>query len=152
LPTPKTNVWSGYCEAVAGGKLARNGLTIALAFRLVNQTVPPKRALEMYRSYLYESGQPRAAGLNGQKPRRGFTPEEIDEVLANGGKLQQALLCRLRYFIGGAALGSRSFLEGVFKSHRICFGPKRNTGARALRGIRAPGLFVARALRVRPIG
>jgi REP element-mobilizing transposase RayT len=151
---PKDYRWSGYGEAVAGNRLAREGLAIALSFRLVNQTVTANRAIEKYRSYLYESGQPRSAGLNGEKPRRGFTPEEIDKVLANGGKLplQQALLCRLRYFIDGAALGSRSFLEGVFKSHRNCFSPNRKAGARPLRGIRAPGLYVARALRVQPIG
>ena len=151
---PKDYRWSGYGEAVAGKQLAREGLKIALAFRLANQSVTVQRAMEMYRSYLYESGQPRAAGCNGEKPRRGFTPEEITEVLANGGKLtlEQALLSRLRYFVDGAALGSRSFLQAVFKSHRHCFGRKRKTAARPLRGIRAPGMYVARALRVRPIG
>jgi len=103
---------------------------------------------------------PRTWGTEGSttatcsKPRRGFTPEEIAAVLAKGGKLEleQALLCRVRYFCAGAVLGSRAFVESVFQRHRQCFGPKRKTVARPLRELNAPGLFVARALRVRPVG
>jgi len=151
---PKDYHWSGYGEAAAGGKLAREGLKIALSFRLENQTFSSIQALALYRSYLYESGQACQAGPNGEKARRGFTREEIAKVLANGGKLEleQALLCRVRYFCAGAVLGSREFLEGVFQNHRNCFGPKRKTAARPLREFNAPGLFVARALRVRPLG
>jgi putative transposase len=151
---PKDYRWSGYGEAAAGVELARQGLAIAFSVRTVNQALSLSRAMEKYRTYLYQSGQPRAAGANGEKPRRGFTPEEIAEVVANGGKLklEQALLCRIRYFSAGAALGSRAFIEKVFKAYRHCFGAKRKNAARPLREIRAPGMYVARALRVRPIG
>jgi len=154
---PKDYRWSGYGEAVAGRKLAREGLATAISFRLGNpgrKTLTPGRALALYRSYLYESGPAQAAGTDGTKARRGFTPEEIAKVLADGGKLEleQALLCRLRYFCAGAVLGSRAFVESVFQSHRSCFGPKRKTAARPLRELNTPDLFVARALRVHPIG
>jgi len=154
---PKDFRWSGYGEAVAGRKLAREGLATAISFRLGDpgqKKITTGRALALYRSYLYESGPARAAGIDGTKARRGFTPEEIAKVLADGGKLEleQALLCRIRYFSAGAVLGSRAFLESVFHSHRNCFGPRRKTAARPLRELNAPGLFVARALRVRPIG
>ena len=49
-------------------------------------------------------------------------------------------------------LGSRAFVNEVFESHRAWFGKKRKTGARKMRGIDAPGLFVARALEVRLYG
>jgi len=154
---PKDYRWSGYGEAAAGLKLAREGLATAISLRMGNpgqKKIAPGRALALYRSHLYQSGPARAAGTDGTKPRRGFTPEEIAKVLADGGKLelQQALLCRVRYFCAGAVLGSRAFVESVFRAHRNCFGPKRKTAARPLREIKAPGLFVARALRVRPIG
>ena len=141
----------------AGKQLAREGLRAAIAIRLQNQKVTLVKALAAYRSYLYESGSVRAGNPNGPKaerPRRGFSREEIAEVLAKGGKLEldQALLCRVRYFCAGAVLGSRAFVERVFQSHRDCFGLKRKTAARPLRELNTPGLFVARALRVRPLG
>ena len=151
---PKDYRWSGYGEAAAGSQLARAGLAVAFSLRLINQTATPKSAMERYRAYLYESGPARAGAPNGVKPRRGFTPEEIAEVLSDGGRLrmEQALLCRVRYFAAGAALGSRAFIAEVFKTHRNCFGAERKLAARPMREIRAKGMFVARALRVRPIG
>ena len=154
---PKEYRWSGYGQAVAGGKLARQGLAIAISFRLPssgNKNSSSRRALALYRSYLYESGQARSAGTDGTKARRGFTAEEIAKVRAEGGKLtlNQVLLCRVRYFSAGAAIGSRAFVERVFQNHRHGFGPNRETGARPLQGIDAPELFVARALRLRPLG
>jgi hypothetical protein len=63
-------------------------LKIAISIRLgrPEQVVALEDALAAYRTFLYESGQPREAEP-GEKPRRGFTHEEIAEVLANGGKL-----------------------------------------------------------------
>ena len=151
---PKDYRWSGYGQAAAGNKLAREGLRIAISIRLINQTPTVAEALAIYRSYLYESGKAGSTTSRCAKPRQGFTPEEIAAVLARGGKLEleQALLCRVRYFCAGAVIGSKEFIESVFRRHRHCFGPKRKTAARPLRGLNAPGLFVARALRVRPIG
>ena len=154
---PKDYRWSGYGQAAAGGKLSREGLATAISFRLPNpsqEKVSPGRALDAYRSYLYESGQARSAGPDGTKARRGFTPEEIAKVHAKGGKLtlKEVLLCRVRYFTAGAAIGSRAFIERVFQNHRNGFGAKRDTGARPMRGINARGVFVVRALRLRPLG
>jgi len=154
---PKDYRWSGYGEASAGKQLASEGLRAAIAIRLQNQKVTLPKALAVYRSYLYESGSVRAGNSNGpkaQRPRRGFSREEIAEVLAKGGRLDldQALLCRVRYFCAGAVLGSRAFVERVFQSHRDCFGLNRKTAARPLRELNTPELFVARALRVRPLG
>jgi hypothetical protein len=40
----------------------------------------------------------------------------------------------VRYFHDGVAIGSRAFLEEVFRNHRENFGPKRKEGARRMRG------------------
>ena len=110
--------------------------------------------MAQYRSFILESGESREAGRHGETRRRGFSPEQIQEVLADGGQLElaDALLCRVRYFCDGAVLGSRAFVDRVFESHRQWFGRKRQTGARNLKGINAPGLFVARSLRLLPLG
>ena len=110
--------------------------------------------MAQYRSFLFSSGQQKGLKADGQPCRRGFTPEKIKEVLDQGGKLNlaDALFCRVRYFCDGAVLGSRSFVDRVFQTRRDWFGKNRTTGARPLKEIDAPGLFVARALRVRPVG
>jgi len=44
------------------------------------------------------------------------------------------LRCRVRYFTAGAVIGSRVFVDEVFREARDRFGPKRKDGARKLRG------------------
>ena len=44
------------------------------------------------------------------------------------------LLHRVRYFTDGAVIGSREFVDEVFRCARERFGPKRKDGARAMKG------------------
>ena len=44
------------------------------------------------------------------------------------------LRLRVRYFSDGAVIGSRAFVDGVFRACRDRFGEKRTSGARKLRG------------------
>ena len=62
------------------------------------------------------------------------------------------LRCRVRYFADGLALGTKTFVNEVFAARRGHFGPKRTTGARALRNVEANGLCALRDLRVRALG
>jgi hypothetical protein len=41
---------------------------------------------------------------------------------------------RIRYFTDGAVIGSRIFVDEAFVNYRTRFGPKRNSGARKMRG------------------
>ena len=150
---PKDYRWSGYGEAVGGGRLAREGLRVALEARW-QRPVVPQRVMAEYRCFLFDSGSARQAGSHGEKARKGFTREEIKAVIDEGGKLElaQALHCRVRYFCDGAIFGSRAFVERFLDSHREYFGPRRTSLARELRGIQSPGLYVGRALRVQPLG
>jgi putative transposase len=150
---PKDYRWCGYAEAAGGGRLAREGLRAVVEARQGN-SVAPNRVMAQYRTYLFESGKSVEAGAHGEKRREGFSAEQIQETLAAGGeiKLSEAIHCRIRYFNDGMILGSRAFVNGVFESHRAWFGKKRKTGARRMRGIQAPGLFVALALEVRLYG
>ena len=152
MSDPKDYRWSSYGEAVGGGRLAREGLRVAMQARL-GHPVAPNRVMAEYRALLFDSGAARQPGRNGEKGRAGFSREEIQEVLAKGGELDlvDALRCRVRYFCDGAIFGSRAFVDRFFASHRKHFSSTRQTGARKLVGIRAPDLFVARALQVQPI-
>jgi len=66
--------------------------------------------------------------------------------------LRQALRCRTRHFTEGAVLGSEAFVESVFEAFRERFGPKRESGARKLRGVEAEDLRALRDLLSNPVG
>jgi len=147
---PKDYRWCGYAQAVAGVVMARRGLEVASRAQL--QGVRPEQGLiEHYRRLLFTWGQ---AGKAGGKISR----EEARKVLSKGGRLPVAevLRCKVRYFTDGAVLGSRGYVEAIFKAKRRRFGEKRQDGARKMRGLEAPegkeGLFTLRDLRVRVFG
>ena len=141
---PKDYRFCGYGEAVAGITVAREGL--AKVAQSLGQGAQWRAAGPAYRLYLHARGE-----ANASKP--GMTRERVKAVLAEGGKLtpSELLRCRVRYFSDGVALGSREFIENVFRSHRGNFGPKRKTGARPIRGAETGGMFTARDLRLEAI-
>jgi hypothetical protein len=69
--------------------------------------------------------------------RQRIPREKALEVLRSGGRLEKAdyLRCRVRYFVDGAAIGSKAFIEEVFQESRALFHSNRASGARSLRGI-----------------
>lgn len=141
---PKDYRFSGYGEAVAGVKVAREGLSlVALG---LGQNADWRSAGAAYRVYLHVRG-------SGSGAMPGFGPEQVKRVLAEGGKLSpsEVMRCRVRYFSDGVVLGSRDFVEQVFRDHRGFFGPKRKTGARPLRLASLGDVFTARDLRLEPI-
>ena len=76
------------------------------------------------------------------------------KVLAEGGTLPRSeyLKLRIRYWVDGAVLGSRAYVNSVFERHRDRFGPRRTTGARPVRGLSGMALSCLRDLRVRVAG
>jgi len=137
---PKDYRYCGYGEAVGGSKPARAGLQgVMLSF---GSGMPWSQVSHKYRKLLYMRGE-----RTEKKP--GFSPEEVDKVLAEGGKLPAAtaLRCRVRYFSDGVVLGSKDFVENVFQKYRVEFGRKRKTGARAMKWGEWGGLCTMRDLR-----
>ena len=88
------------------------------------------------------------------KTKKGFSKERVEAVLKSGGKLSRAdlLRCRVRWFSDGVAIGSKGFVEGIFKGCRSCFGAKRKDGARKIREDAAGSLHALRELRVMAVG
>jgi REP element-mobilizing transposase RayT len=132
---PKDYRYSGYGEAMGGSKVARDGLrTLVKAVRCYGR-VSWGRAQETYRQRLYVQGQQRGCCADGRPIRRGFTPQQVQEVIEAGGRLplHELLRCRIRYFTDGLALGGREFLQAIFQRYRSHFGPKRTTGPRSMR-------------------
>jgi hypothetical protein len=83
----------------------------------------------------------------------GFSTEEVNKVLESGGKLpmHELLRCRVRYFSDGLAIGSKEFVEKIFKRYPGHFGDKRKQGARNMRFGDWLGLRTLRDLRLDPV-
>ena len=70
--------------------------------------------------------------------RKRISKEKALEVLKEQRELSLIDLCscKVRYFLDGAALGTKSFFEEIFRENRSCFGFTRKEGARAVKGVK----------------
>ena len=162
---PKDYRWTGYGEASGGSKRARRGLCRVMEAPI--DSWEEKRGgltpAEAYRCWLFGEGleartEELASEERASRPvptsRKGFSKEKVEAVLKGGGKLSRAdlLLCRVRWFSDGVAIGSKGFVEGVFNGCRSYFGAKRKTGARRVRQDAVGSLHALRELKVRSVG
>jgi len=148
---PKDYRWCGYAEAVAGGKESREAIEFLAAIHPHGGMKPeavvaptPKEALRRWRCHLF--GIPENEARQAAEVTKGdmatvyrdrIPREKALEVLARGGKLSEAdyLRCKVRYFSDGAVIGGKAFVNEMFAAFRNRFGPKRQDGARPLRGL-----------------
>ncbi len=104
---PKDYRFCGYAEAVAGHESARSGL----------QSIAGgdwKSAQADYRQCLF------GTGAGAREGGASITPEALEKVLTEKGRLPLAVVlrCRIRYFNDGAVLGSRAFVgEHLARCH-----------------------------------
>ncbi len=147
--------WSSYGEAIGGGskgngKTARAGLVRALR---AHQGIGADAELwvsgisKEYRKLLISGAVMKSAGRVGRDGetitktlRKGISKEEAEREREKEGEipLGKLLRFRLRYFTDGAVIGSRSFVDEAFMKSKERFGPKRESGARRLKGDAAP--------------
>ena len=97
---------------------------------------------EWYRMMLFADGEEIFSskpehGIEKILVRKGFKRDDVEDVLAKGGKISfgEALRCKVRYLTAGMVFGSRDFVNKVFKGSRSHFSEKRTTGARPIRGV-----------------
>jgi len=151
--------WSSYGEAVGGGRgaaLARRGLVRALYAFDSKKGEASARAWSQggigkeYRGILIaaaiEQSEEDVHGRHAEQggkvvTRRGMSQEKAEKELtrlqeadARDLKVSKVIRCRVRYFTDGAVIGSKEFVDGIFKGARQRFGPKRKDGARRPRG------------------
>jgi putative transposase len=152
---PKDYRWSGYGAAMAGQRGAKEGLRKVVA-GLQQGVESLSAALAVYRMFLYLEGseEREAVDENGKPVRGALRREAVLKVLKDKGKLPLGayVRCRVRYFCDGAVLGSKEFVEGMFRARRGWFGERRKSGARRMRGLAGGELFTVRDLRVDVFG
>ncbi|MBK1856469.1 transposase [Verrucomicrobiaceae bacterium 5K15] len=162
---PEDYKWCSYAEAMQpkGNQKARGGICRVLvgadAFDQQADELRTERLKQLdegawdegfgerYRTLLFADGEEAFAEEihSGEMPerrksrrvRKGFQRKEVEKVLGRGGKLTvgEMIRCRVRYFSDGMAFGSKTFVENVFREVRNRFGAKRQSGARAMRGV-----------------
>lgn len=140
---PEEYRWSGYGEAMGGSREAREGL----------ERVMGERGLEGYRAWMYRCGE-MDEGLreDGRPKRLGFTREEVGEVLAAKGKLplEEYVRLRVRYFVKGRVLGTKGFVEELWREYRQRNGlVRKEEGAKEMVG---SDLFSFQGPRYAPTG
>ena len=143
---PKDYRCCSYAAALAGHKLAREGFQGMLSFQGKQSWAA---GAAVYRQRLFMR-----AGTAGQSGKVVLTKEQIRAVLARGGELSlgEVLRLRVRHLSDGVALGTRGFVNEVFRLHREQFGSRRKDGARSIRALSSLGLMALRDLRVRALG
>lgn len=151
---PEDYRWSGYGRAVAGDKLAVAGLGVIAHYFGMTQC-SKREVLKRYRVWVYEEGvEVKPDWMSQQKGRRGIASEKVDEVVKAGGELRRGelLKVRVRYFLDGAVLGSREFVEDFIARRKASTGWKRKTGGTRMKGGDWGGLHTLRALREKVFG
>jgi REP element-mobilizing transposase RayT len=146
--------WSSYGEAMGGGpkgngKKARAGLVRAITAHKGGEADARHwagRVSKEYRMLLLEEGQEQLkevvteAGERVVKVvRKGLNKAAVNVELAQLQRsrdvaMSRMLRSRVRYFTDGAVIGSREFVDDVFRKCRQRFGSKRENGARKWRG------------------
>ena len=146
--------WSSYGEAMGGGpkgdgKKARAGLVRALMAHQGYEADARHWAGKVskeYRMLLLEEGVEKlreVVNASGEMEikvvRKGMRKPWVEAEMAGleGSRdvaMGRMLRCRVRYFTDGAVIGSRGFVDEVFRLCRDRFGGKRRDGARKLRG------------------
>lgn len=158
--------WCGYASAMGGNPWAQRGLG-----RILSDSAQVsgsgfedrwEETASTYRLWLYDQGEIRevfgeesegrkkcAVGTEKRKQRSGFSREEVEEVINQGGRISlgKALLCRVRFLTDGGVIGSEKFVNGVFERNRGLFGKRRESGARPMSKANWGRLHILRDLR-----
>lgn len=137
---PKNYRWCGYASALGGNRLMRYAV-----IQLFGQKCDFKEVLKSYRIILYGKGY---SGKGGEARCGTISPDKLEAVLRQGGSVapDELLRMRIRYFTDGLVLGSKEYIETVFRDQRTFFGPSRSKISSALPGEAWGGLHSMRNL------
>ncbi len=140
---PKDYRFCGYGEAVAGGNVARIGLSYVMEAKTW------RKAQGNYRKMLF------GRGSGPQTKGRELPVEKFKEVVKAKGELplSAVLRCRVRYFSDGAVLGSQAFVQKYLKLYQRQSGRRKRTAPRPMPAVESLGeIATLRSLRKAAFG
>jgi REP element-mobilizing transposase RayT len=124
---PKDYRWCGYAAAMAGRKLEREGIKqLFCGLRDYSECIQSYRLILFGKGYFTKGSTDKDLGT--------ISAESLEEIIRLNGKIPPEMLLRLRvrYFADGAVLGSREFVDTLFRKNREQFGTKRTKGGTPL--------------------
>lgn len=149
---PAAYRYCGYAEAVAGNHLAKEGMRGLFS----EKAKAYRESIRSYRLILFGEGYQAKTGKRVglvSKPTTGnrgkISAEKLREIEKTEGHLplHEMLLYKIRYFTDGMALGKKSFIEDIFKTHAEHFPQNRQTHGKKLQGKPWDGFTSLRDLR-----
>ncbi len=164
---PRKYRWCGYAEAIAGGQLARNGISRVLS-EMDSDTAQDgwagaadithydwRSVSKRYRMILFEDGasfgDATGEAGRGQKKRRGFTQKELEKEQSREGELSIAELVgsKTRYLVDGAVIGSKQWVNEVIEGLKGDFlsADRKTNGSKAGGALKGSPLWSLRRLR-----
>ncbi|MFO8027776.1 MAG: transposase [Opitutales bacterium] len=151
LEDPKEYRFCGYAEAVAGNKLAKEGLALVWAAyadgsRRTRSTLA--EALQSHRELIFGK-RAAEAGLAEVSREKALKVLEKESALLPKATV---LRCRVRYFTDGAILGSQEFVRGFVGAWQMEKGRKYPPRVNPLRGADWQDLAIIQGLRKQVFG
>ncbi|MFO8028060.1 MAG: transposase [Opitutales bacterium] len=148
---PKDYRFCGYGEAVAGHKLAKEGLALIWATHADGSKRPARSwaaAMQSHRELIFGK---RAADAGLPAMSRAKALKVLER---QGARLPKAVVlrCRVRYFTDGAILGSQEFVRGFVGAWQMEKGRKFPPKPRLLPGADWEGLATIQSLRKQVFG
>ncbi|NCD32412.1 MAG: hypothetical protein EOL87_03230 [Spartobacteria bacterium] len=127
---PGTYDFCGLGDAIRGSEMARRGIR-RVAESIMADGADWEKVAVCYLERVLMYGDDRL-----QPERLRVKDEALRGKLARKEQLTdfERLLCRCRYFTDGRVIGYRAFVEEYYCENRAHFGPKRETGARKVKG------------------
>lgn len=151
---PQSYRWSSVSEAAAGRECAMSGYR-RLVYLADGRERSSIEALESYRTWLYARGGEMAAPMANSTPaaRRSIDPKRVRAVIEGRGQLSlsESLMCRLRFFSEGVAIGTKAFIEGLLSRHMQSNESDAGHEPFEVAHVEGPSLFLFRPLRRVPI-
>jgi REP element-mobilizing transposase RayT len=148
---PEDYRWCSYAEALAGKAPARVGIERVMSeFEEFGggrrEAKSWRQVIAEYRVILFTDGEERLRENENEGTgevevaRKGASQATAEVVREKGGALSRVemLRHRIRHFVDGTAIGTREFLEEVFRAAPERFGPRRKSGALKIRGCDTP--------------
>jgi putative transposase len=133
---PKAYHWSGYGASVGGCAQARSGITRLISGHSHRAGESWSSVQGIYRRNLYLAGSESGLGPDGRALNKGFSEENVKKVEAADGALSlpELLRCKVCYFSKGKVIGSRMFIENIYRDYKPRVGLKREEGSRRMAG------------------
>ena len=161
--------WSGYGEAIGGGKKgngkkSREGIVRAcMSHKGAGfEAEKWKEVSRIYRRAMGMALGRKTSNFNPQTSRNrldAMTKNDVEMLEAENNQtilpelsMAKMLKYRVRYFTDGAVIGSKAFVNEAFAGARERFSARRKDGARLMRGCGAPAKGVLWSLRDLRVG